>query len=408
MKKVIFSWLLFFVNVSCVFGRNASFVDNALRYCAAQTTKTLAELKGDSAINYILMPRNVLKGESHWNCRKASKEEWTAGFWPGVLWYDVEATGDTAIRKESERFTESLEFLSKSPAYDHDLGFLMYCSYGNAYRLTGNPKYKQILLNTADTLATLFNAKVGTILSWPREVKAKGWPHNTIIDNMMNLELLFWAAKNGEDKKLYDIAVSHANTTMKNHFKADYSCYHVVVYDTITGKKIKGITHQGYADGSMWARGQGWSIYGFTVCYRETKDTAYLNFAQKVADVYLKRLPQDYIPYWDFNDPAIPNAPRDASAAAVVASALLELSTYLPNEKGVAYKDAAIRMLKALSSSDYQSRAKNPSFLMHSTGHRPNHSEVDASIIYADYYYIEALLRLKKYSIKNTQSLGVD
>jgi unsaturated chondroitin disaccharide hydrolase len=176
--------------------------------------------------------------------------------------------------------------------------------------------------------------------------------------------------------------------------------YHVAVYDTITGNCIKGITHQGYADNSMWARGQGWAIYGFTVCYRETKDPKYLEFVQHLADAYLKRLPADYIPYWDFDDPSIPNAPRDASAAAVVASGLLELSTYLNNEKGQSYRGAAIKMLQNLSSSAYQSGKAKPSFLLHSTGHWPNHSEVDAAIVYADYYYIEALLRLKNLNEK--------
>jgi unsaturated chondroitin disaccharide hydrolase len=395
MKKIILG-LSLLVLCSCSEKVDGKFAVDALKYCAKQTNRSLKELKGDSAIDYSMMPRNIMDSSSVWSCRKATKEEWTSGFWPGVLWYDYEATGDLKIKVEAEKFTQSLEFISKTSAYDHDLGFLMFCSYGNAYRLTGNPAYKKILLNTADTLATLFNPKVGTILSWPREVKGKGWPHNTIIDNMINLELLFWAAKNGENKALYNIAVSHANKTMKCHFKSDYSCYHVVVYDTITGNRIKGVTHQGYSDNSMWARGQGWSIYGFTVCYRETKDPKYLEFVQHLADAYLKRLPTDYIPYWDFDDPSIPNAPRDASAASVVASSLLELSTYLNNEKGQSYKQAAIKMLQSLSSSAYQSRKSKPSFLLHSTGHWPNHSEVDASIIYADYYYIEALLRLKK------------
>jgi unsaturated chondroitin disaccharide hydrolase len=312
------------------------------------------------------------------------------------LWYDYEATKDPRIKTEAEKFTASLGFLSKTPAYDHDLGFLVYSSYGNGYRLTRNPVYKKIILDTADTLATLFNPKVGTILSWPREVKARNWPHNTIMDNMINLEMLFWASKNGGGKRLYDIAVSHANKTMKCQFRPDYSSYHVAVYDTVTGNLIKGVTHQGYADNSMWARGQAWAIYGFTVCYRETKNPEYLIFVQKVTDIYLKGLPIDYVPYWDFSAPGIPNAPRDASAACVVASALLELSTYLDNEKATEYKDAAIKMLKSLSSQAYQSGATKPSFLLHSTGHWPNGSEIDASIIYADYYYIEALLRLKR------------
>ena len=253
-----------------------------------------------------------------------------------------------------------------------------------------------MILDTADSLATLFNPVVGTMLSWPREVEPRNWPHNTIMDNMINLEMLFWAAKNGGNPYLYDIAVSHADKTMKCQFRPDYTSYHVAVYDTITGNLIKGVTHQGYADSTMWARGQAWAIYGYTVVYRETKDPKYLDFAQKVTDVYLERLPEDKVPYWDFSAPGIPDAPRDASAAAVVASALLELSTYLPNGTGKRYKDAAIEMLASLNSDSYQSGKSKPSFLLHSVGHWPAHSEIDASIIYADYYYIEALLRLKR------------
>ncbi len=233
------------------------------------------------------------------------------------------------------------------------------------------------------------------MLSWPRNVKMFGG-HNTIMDNMINLEMLFWAAKNGGNPYLFDIAVAHADKTMKYHFRPDYTSYHVAVYDTLTGEFIKGVTHQGYSDDSMWARGQAWAIYGYTVVYRETKDVRYLDFVQKVTDVYLKNLPEDYVPYWDFNDPSIPDAPRDASAACVVASALLELSGYLPAEKALEYKQAAVKMLASLSSDKYQCGKSKPAFLLHSTGHLPAGSEIDASIIYADYYYMEALLRLKR------------
>ena len=397
MKKIVVGLAVVLGFCTCVHQPSGTLdVNKALDYCAKQTQRTLTELKTDSGIDYTMMPRNIMADEQHWNCRKATKEEWCAGFWPGVLWYDYEYTKDKQVLEEAENFTHSLKFLSHIPAYDHDLGFLVFCSYGNGYRLTKNPAYKQVILDTADTLATLFNPIVGTILSWPREVEPRNWPHNTIMDNMINLEMLFWAAKNGGNPYLYDIAVSHADKTMKSQFRPDYTSYHVAVYDTITGNLIKGVTHQGYADSTMWARGQAWAIYGYTVVYRETKDPKYLDFAQKVTDVYLDRLPEDKVPYWDFDDPSIPDAPRDASAGAVVASALLELSTYLPNGTGKRYKDAAIEMLTSLSSDSYQSGESKPSFLLHSVGHWPNHSEIDASIIYADYYYIEALLRLKR------------
>ena len=356
--------------------------DEALAYCDAQVRRTLDELaQRDGGVDYTMMPRNIADSASHWYCSKVTKDEWCAGFWPGILWYDYEYTNDPAIRQEAEKFTASLEYLIYEPAYDHDLGFLMFCSYGNGYRLTRNESYRQAILRSAEALSALFNPKVGTMLSWPRNVAMFGG-HNTIMDNMINLEMLFWAAKNGGDKKLYDMAVSHADTTMKYHFRPDYTSYHVAVYDTLTGEFVKGVTHQGYDDNSMWARGQAWAIYGYTVVYRETKEPRFLDFVQKVADVYLEHLPDDYVPYWDFNDPAIPYAPRDASAACVVASALLELSGYVSPEKGQEYKKAAVCMLESLSSDKYRSGKSN--------------SEIDAAIIYADYYYIEALMRLKQ------------
>jgi len=361
-----------------------------LQYCRQQAAKTLATLPTQVPN----IPRSIPTGSSQW--KLVDYRDWTSGFWPGVLWYVFQSTHDTSFQSAARQFTEQLAPLSRQKAYDHDLGFQVFTSYGNGYRLTHDPAYKQVLLATADTLATLFNSKVGTILSWPREVKRFG-AHNTIMDNMINLELLFWASKNGGSHRLYEIAKQHAITTMHNHFRKDYSGYHVVLYDTLTGKKIKGITHQGYADESMWARGQSWAIYGFTMCYRETRDTAFLSFAQKVADVYLQRLPKDMIPYWDFDIPDTIHAPKDASAACVTASALLELAGFVKDKaKAAGYRKKAEQMLAVLSSGSYLSGAANTAFLLHSTGHKPNNSEVDAAIIYADYYYIEALLRLQQ------------
>lgn len=367
-------------------------VNKNLDYCLEQASKTVSGLTDSSQI-----PRSIANGKTEW--RFVNYRDWTCGFWPGILWYAYEYNKDDKWKSQATRFSKALFPLVDSAAIDHDLGFQVLCSIGNGYRLTNDPVYKHILLSAADTLSKLFNPKVGTILSWPREVPGVDWPlrHNTIMDNMINLELLFWAAKNGGDKRFYDIAVKHAETTMINHFRDDYTSYHVVVYDTATGKRIKGITHQGYSDSSMWARGQSWAIYGYTMVYRETKDKKFLDFAQKVSDVYLKNLPHDLIPYWDFNVPDMPNAPRDVSAAAIVASALLELSTFIKDKaKSGEYRSMAEKMLTSLSSDKYQSRNVNNAFLLHSTGHKPNGGEIDASIIYADYYYIEALIRLKK------------
>lgn len=389
----IYAILISVFFASCFSAQRAEVdVNKALEYCKIQAEKTASLMNNDTH-----QPRSIAAGKKEW--RLVNRRDWTAGFWPGIEWYLYEYTKNTVWKQRAEASQRMLLPLVDSAAIDHDLGFVMYCTFGNGLRLTGNADFKRILLRAADTLARLFNPKVGTILSWPRPVPGVDWPlrHNTIMDNMINLELLFWASKNGGSKRLYDIAVSHAETTMKNHFRPDYTSYHVVVYDTATGKRLKGITHQGYSDSSMWARGQAWAIYGFTMVYRETGDEKFLHLAQKVSDVYLNRLPNDLIPYWDFDDPSIPNAARDASAACVVSSALLELSTFVKDKaKAKSYRQKAEAMLKELSSSRYQSGDANNAFLLHSTGHKPNGGEIDASIIYADYYYMEAMLRAKK------------
>lgn len=363
-------------------------IDSEIAYCRSQAMRTLVSIPSLDKI-----PNSMDLDSIKW--RYTQVGSWTCGFWPGILWYLYEDTKDNMWREAAGKVTDMIAPLAYRKAKSHDSGFIMMCSLGNGYRLTGKPEYKEGLLHAADSLAMLYNPVVGTMLSWPRNVKMFGG-HNTIMDNMINLEMLFWAAKNGGNPYLFDIAVAHADKTMKYHFRPDYTSYHVAVYDTLTGEFIKGVTHQGYSDDSMWARGQAWAIYGYTVVYRETKDVRYLDFVQKVTDVYLKNLPEDYVPYWDFNDPSIPDAPRDASAACVVASALLELSGYLPAEKALEYKQAAVKMLASLSSDKYQCGKSKPAFLLHSTGHLPAGSEIDASIIYADYYYMEALLRLKR------------
>ena len=399
IKKYLFGMMLC-VLTGCQTQTAESFdVDKELDYCAGQVTKALEAIhETDRDYDFTMMPRNILEGETVWNRRKASEQEWCSGFWPGVLWMTYTAMPADSLRKVAEDYTEALAFLEKQPVYDHDLGFIVINSFLKGYEQTQNETYKRIALTCADTLATLYNNKVGTILSWPRHVKDYGG-HNTIMDNMMNLELLYWASENGGKKNLRDIATTHAETTMKHHFRDDGGCYHVAVYDTLDGHFIKGVTHQGYADSSLWARGQSWAIYGYTMVYRYTKEQRFLDFAQKVTDLYLKRLQEtsdDWVPIWDMDDPRGKEAPKDASAACVVASALLELQQYVDAEKGKAYREAAENMLRELSSERYQSRDKNVAFLLHSTGHHPAGSEIDASIIYADYYYIEALLRFKR------------
>ncbi|MDN3670474.1 glycoside hydrolase family 88 protein [Echinicola jeungdonensis] len=365
-------------------------VNAQLDYCLGQAEKTMRMLPECS-----IFPRTINQGKKEW--RYVPVEDWTSGFWPGTLWYLYEYAQTDKWKNAADKYTRFLTPLSQQPPLDHDIGFQIFCSFGNGYRLTQNPEYKAIINDAAQQLTTLYNPKVGTILSWPRDVPNMEWPqHNTIMDNMMNLELLLWSANHGGDSTYREIAIEHAETTMKNHFREDHSSYHVVVYDRETGEKIKGVTHQGYADSTMWARGQSWAIYGYTMVYRETKDPEFLDFAQQVTDIYLERLPEDLIPYWDFDAPGIPDVPKDASAAAVTSSALLELGGYVEGEKGEKYRELAKKMLEELSTDKYQSGEENPAFLLHSTGHHPAGSEIDASINYADYYYVEGLIRLKK------------
>jgi len=320
---------------------------------------------------------------------------WCSGFYPGSLLYLYEQTGDTALYKEALIMLDELE-KEKNNTGTHDLGFMMYCSFGNANRIAALPGYNDILLTSARSLATRFNEKVGCIRSWD----SKGSDFLVIIDNMMNLELLFWATRFSGDSSFYKLAVTHANTTMKNHFRPDHSSYHVLNYDTATGMVKQKRTAQGAADESAWARGQAWGLYGFTVMYRETKDKKYLEQALHIADFMLKHpnLPADKIPYWDFNAPGVPAVLRDASAAAITASALIELSEYTDPKTTVSYLNAAAVILKTLSGSSYKAnRGTNGGFLIrHGVGHLPAGTEVDVPLTYADYYFIEAMIRFNK------------
>jgi hypothetical protein len=281
----------------------------------------------------------------------------------------------------------------------HDLGFMMYCSYGNLNRITPNEEYKKILINSARSLATRFNPTVGCIRSWGRSNDTTMF--RVIIDNMMNLELLFWAAKATGDSSLYNISVAHANTTLQNHFRQDNSSYHVVVYNPQTGNVMRKETAQGAADASAWARGQSWGLYGYILMYRETKDQKYLDQAQNIAAFILnhKNLPANKIPFWDHNAPGIPNTHRDASSAAIMASALIELAGYSSNDLSKKYMSTVEIILRTLSSAEYKAAiGENGGFILkHSVAHLPRNSEVDSPLPYADYYYAEAMLRYKKY-----------
>ncbi|MCJ8209126.1 glycoside hydrolase family 88 protein [Mucilaginibacter sp. RS28] len=324
---------------------------------------------------------------------------WCSGFYPGTLLYLYQQSHNAALLTEANRMLDVLtkEQYNKGT---HDLGFMMYCSFGNALNTAPKAAYKQILVNSAKSLSTRFNPTVGCIKSWDSK---KPDEYLVIIDNMMNLELLFWATKETGDSSFYKIAVTHANTTMKNHFRPDYSSYHVLNYNAQTGAVQQKRTAQGYADESAWARGQAWGLYGYTVMYRETGDKKYLDQATHIASFILNNpnLPADKIPYWDYNAPDIPNALRDASAAAVMASAFLELCHY-DHQNGQRYFQTAETIIRNLSSEKYLAKpgANGGFILQHSVGSLPGHTEIDVPLTYADYYFIEALGRYKRINEK--------
>ncbi len=356
-----------------------------------QTTLMLKEIPlANVGKPELVTPRTLDKGE----LKMVASRDWTSGFFPGVLWSLYEYTGKPEWKTKAQLFTANIE-KEKLNGVTHDMGFKIYCSFGNGYRLTKDPSYRDVIIQSARTLSTRFNPVIGSIRSWDHSREKWGFP--VIIDNMMNLELLFEATKLTGDSSFYKIAVAHANTTMKNHYRADNSSYHVVDYDTITGKVVKKNTHQGYAHESAWSRGQAWGLYGFTMCYRYTKDPRYLEQAQKIASYMLNHpnMPADLVPYWDYNAPNIPKEEKDVSAAAVLASGLLELSTYSKN--GKTYKTKAGKIIAAIADHYTSPAGSNKGFILaHSTGSKPSGSEVDVPLNYADYYYLEALLRWKK------------
>lgn len=325
--------------------------------------------------------------------KKVPSKDWTSGFFVGNLWQIYQLTGDTRFKERAAIWNTFIE-KEKFNGTTHDMGFKVFGSFGKGLEVEQNPKYNDIIVKSAETLITRFNKKVGSLKSWDHN--SDKWEFPVIIDNMMNLELLFEATKVSGDEKFKNIAIYHANTTLKNHFRQDNSCYHVLDYDTISGKVKSKITHQGFSDSSSWARGQSWAIYGFTMCYRYTKDFAYLKQAEASANYFMnhKNLPEDGIPYWDFNDTSIPDAPRDASTAAVMASALIELYKYTKNETYLNYSN---KIIHSLSSDKYllNEAVNGPFILDHSTGNWPKNDEIDEPIIYADYYFLEAIIRKK-------------
>lgn len=399
-RYLIFA-LLFLLGACSPKGKeNADFPEKELKKSEKQLSLLL-----DDANREGKNPRTVTAdGHMHWASRDNGSFDWTLGFFPGSCWYMYEFTKEEKWKEGAIKFQNQLEKF-KSFKHSHDLGFVFQCSFGNAYRLTHNKAYIDVLEEAGNSLITRFNPNVGCIQSWNVDrgwQSKRGWEFPVIIDNMMNLEMLFELSKNTGDDKYRNVAIAHANTTMKNHFREDYSSFHVIDYNPESGEVRNKHTAQGYAHESAWARGQAWGLYGYTVCYRYTKDEKYLQQAKEIANYIInyKGTPKDMIPYWDYNAPSIPKEPRDVSAAAITASALLELSEYTEGEY---YADAE-KILHSLASDVYTAKyGENNHFLLkHSVGSIPHNNEIDVPLNYADYYYIEALLKYKK--LKSQQS----
>jgi unsaturated chondroitin disaccharide hydrolase len=337
----------------------------------------------------LVVPRNL---NDDGTLRLIPSRDWVSGFFPGTLWFMYQFTGQSKWKAAAEKYTAPIE-REKFTTTTHDLGFILGCSFGKGYELTANPTYRDILIQAAKTLITRYNPTVSSIRSWDHN--SDKWQFPVIIDNMMNLELLFWASKETGDPVYSNIAVKHAQTTLDNHFRDDFSTYHVIDYDTLTGEVLNRHTHQGLHHGSAWARGQAWGLYGYTMTYRETGMPEFLVQAERIADFYLNHpnLPKDLVPYWDFNVEPGKGEPRDVSAACITASALLELGSFIPAKKGF-YHEKATQMLKSLADNYLSPPGGNQGFILaNSTGHKPHNSEVDVPIIYAEYYFLEALAR---------------
>jgi len=391
MRKVfIISIFLLNVLILAAKGRAlASVIDDALRFSEQQSILLAQNFENQDGI----LPRSFENGKN----TTSDSRWWCSGFFPGTLWYLYENTKNSELLRYAKLYTNRVE-REKFTTDNHDVGFMLYCSFGNGWRLTGDGHYKEVLLTGAKSLSTRFNPQVGLIRSWDHNKKK--WQYPVVIDNMMNLELLLWATENSGDSKFRNMALSHADKTMIHHYRSDFSSYHLVSYDTISGLPHLKQTHQGFSNESAWSRGQAWGLYGYTYLYRITKDKRYLQQARNIAHFILNhpRMPKDYIPYWDFDSPEIPNTKRDASAACVIASALVELSDFVDGKEAKKYLKVAETQIRTLASPEYTAQlGENGCFILkHNVGAYPFKSEVDVPLTYADYYYLEALTRMKR------------
>jgi rhamnogalacturonyl hydrolase YesR len=389
---VILTLMLFFH--SCHTGQireQSDFIRENINFAAEQYSLQTALIEESGKV---LNPKSFLNGE----IRYISPREWTSGFFPGSMWYLYELTGDEKWKNLGTKYTEAIEEVKNLTSH-HDVGFMIGCSFGNGLRLTGNEAYKDVIIQAARSLSTRFRPVAGVIQSWNVSGNwqaERGWECPVIIDNMMNLELLFAATRLSGDSSFYTIAISHADKTIEHNFREDYTTWHVIDYSLEDGSTRNKHTAQGFSHESTWARGQSWAIYGYVVCYRETGDPKYLEQAQKAFEAVAKHpnMPEDKIPYWDYDAPDIPHAYRDASSAAIMASALYEMSTYVNSNF---YKGWADDIIERLAGPAYRAElGENGNFLLkHSVGSIPHGQEIDVPLNYADYYFLEALKRKK-------------
>ena len=354
-------------------------VDDAIEFSVQKLLNTIDDIPDGK---YPIRSKNM--GE--WD--NTEPQVWTSGFYPGSLWLAYELSGNETLRDAARTTTNGLQDQQYN-THTHDVGFMMFNSYGNALRFSGSPEDSAVVIQSAKSLATRYHPSVGAIQSWDGD-------YQVIIDNMMNLELLYWAAKNGGSEELAEIASNHAYKTIAEHFREDGGAFHVVHYDTLTGNVTRKRTEQGFADWSSWARGQAWGIYGFTMAYRETGNKDFLNAAITLGDYFIAHLPEDYIPYWDLNLPGDePRKFKDSSAGAIALSAFLELRNYVDDAS--AYDALIEHMMGSLIENYLSYGTEAAGILVHGAynANRDNPWDWDSSTSWGDYYFLEALIRYK-------------
>ncbi|WP_284639310.1 glycoside hydrolase family 88 protein [Paenibacillus silviterrae] len=323
---------------------------------------------------------------------------WTSGFWPGLLWLAYRDTKNEELKRLAEECEARMDVcIDEYTCLHHDIGFMWSLSSVANYKLTGSAESKLRALKVAGWLAGRFNIKGQYIRAWNNNNwKADGgnagW---AIIDCTMNLSLLFWASAEIGDPRFKHIAAAHANTVLREFLREDGSCYHIVTFNPETGVRVGALGGQGFAPGSAWARGTAWALYGLALCYHYTKDDAYLQGSKKAAHFFLANLPEDLVPYWDFRLTTLEGAPRDSSAAAIAASGMLLLAEVLPEEQGCLYATAARQIMKSLADHYAVWDQKDEAILLHGTGHYPAGKNIDVGLIYGDYYFVEALAKLR-------------